>query len=148
MKEKIFHLGVKALIQNNRGKFLILNVNQEKFKNPKPQGYWDLPGGRVMDDETIEETLFRELEEETGITTLNSFKPLDTIVSNIEIPLKDDFKAGLILTIYACTLHKSGPIILSSEHTDFAWASLTDTTDLMSHKYPVEFTDKMKNLTL
>ena len=69
MKEKIYHLGIKAFIRNRKGEVLLLQVNQEKFKNPTPGGYWDIPGGRVLNGHTIEETLQREIEEETGIRT-------------------------------------------------------------------------------
>lgn len=146
MTEKIFHLGIKALVQEQSGKFLVLKVNQAKFKDPKPDDYWDIPGGRVLEGATIEETLFRELEEETGITALDFFKPLDTILSNIEIPLKDGRKVGLILTIYYCTLQSIPSIKLSAEHTEYAWVSPSEASTVLAYKYPKEFIEKIKEL--
>lgn len=44
MSEDIFHLGIKALIRNNDGKILLLQVNPQKLRG-KQTDYWDLPGG-------------------------------------------------------------------------------------------------------
>lgn len=147
MKEKIYHLGIKALIRNPSGEVLLLKVNQEKFKNPKPRSYWDIPGGRVLNGHTIEETLRREVEEETGLTALESFEPIDTVVSNIEIPLEGEQKAGLVLSIYNCLLKDEEKIRLSEEHTEFSWFSTKEAGQLLSYKYPVSFTERVINLT-
>jgi 8-oxo-dGTP diphosphatase len=143
MKEKIYHLGIKALIQNQSGKILLLKVNQEKFKNPKPDDYWDIPGGRVLEGHSIEETLRREVEEETGITIFEAFKPLGTVVSNIEIPLDDERKAGLILSIYSCLIRNEEDVRLSKEHTEYSWCSPKEAAQLLSYKYPASFIEKV-----
>jgi 8-oxo-dGTP diphosphatase len=147
MKEKIYHLGVKALIRNQSGEVLLLKVNQKKFKNPKPGSYWDIPGGRVLNGHTIEETLRREVEEETGLTTLESFEPIDTVVSNIEIPLEGEKKAGLVLSIYTCFPRGEINVRLSEEHTEYCWFSTQEAANLLSYKYPVSFTEKVISLT-
>lgn len=147
MKEKIYHLGIKALIRNQSGEILLLKVNQENFKNPKSGSYWDIPGGRVLNGHTIEETLRREVEEETGITTLESFEPIDTVVSNIEIPLEGKQKAGLVLSIYNCLLKGEENIRLSEEHTEYSWLYPKEAAHLLSYKYPASFTEKVINLT-
>ena len=147
MKEKIYHLGIKALIRNKSGEILLLKVNQEKFKHPKPGSYWDIPGGRVLNGHTIEETLRREVEEETGLTTLELLEPIDTVVSNIEIPLEGEQKAGLVLSIYNCFLRDEANIRLSEEHTESSWFSPKEAAHLLSYKYPVSFTEKVISLT-
>lgn len=148
MNEKIYHLGIKALIQDSSGKILLLKVNQEKFKNPTVEDYWDIPGGRVLEGHTLEETLLREVEEETGITNLESFSHLDTITSNIEIPLKNGGKVGLILSIYTCFVPDSTPIQLSEENTDYAWVLPEEATRFLSYKYPLDFIEKIKKLNV
>ncbi|HUX78349.1 MAG TPA: NUDIX domain-containing protein [Alphaproteobacteria bacterium] len=147
MEEKIFHLGIKALIRNQAGNILLLRVNQETFKNPRLESYWDLPGGRVLTGEAIEETLRREIEEETGITFLDSLEPLETLISNIEIPLDRERKAGLILSIYKCALNDHSHIRLSAEHTAYSWFSPDETSYHLSYKYPSAFTKKVKELS-
>ncbi|BAY84689.1 RNA pyrophosphohydrolase [Calothrix parasitica NIES-267] len=84
---------------------LLLN----KAKNNK----LDIPKGRMENGETELECVFRELEEETGISS---------------IKLKDGFlfekineKKGKRKWICLGTLQKESPIILSPEHTDYKW---------------------------
>ncbi len=144
--EKIYHLGIKGLIQNLSGNILLLKVDQEKFKNPKPGSYWDIPGGRVTKGQSIEETLKREIKEETGLTTIESIQPLETLISNIEIPLEDGTTAGLVLSIYRCVVSSDPTITLSEEHTDFSWASPKEASELLAYKFPKEFTEKLKAL--
>ncbi|KKU82596.1 MAG: NUDIX hydrolase [Parcubacteria group bacterium GW2011_GWA2_47_8] len=53
--------GIKAIIQNNEGKFLAI---QERINGiPK----WTLPGGRIEIGEIPVETLVREVREEVGL---------------------------------------------------------------------------------
>lgn len=147
MAEKIYHLGVKALLNNGRGQFLVLKVNQAHFKGPKGHDYWDIPGGRVLDGDTIEETLLREVAEETGLSSLASCAPLDTVVSPIEIPLENGRMAGLVLTIYTCEApQNNADIDLSVEHTAYAWVSKDEAAELLAHKYPASFTEKVRAL--
>lgn len=70
MNEDCFHLGIKALIRNSEGKLLLLKVNPAQLRNHEGDPYWDLSGGRIHRGSTIEETLRREVAEETGITSL------------------------------------------------------------------------------
>ena len=64
MSEDIFHLGIKALIRNKHGEILLLHVDPAAVGGKE---YWDIPGGRVQRGHGVEETLRREIEEETGI---------------------------------------------------------------------------------
>ena len=58
--EDSYHLGVKALIRNERGEILLLKVNVAKLRNATI-AYWDIPGGRVQRGDTVETTLHREI---------------------------------------------------------------------------------------
>jgi|HubBroStandDraft_4_1064222.scaffolds.fasta_scaffold126559_2 8-oxo-dGTP diphosphatase len=66
-KESFFNIGVKAAILNSGGQMLALHITRPN----RTETYWDLPGGRIADGETPEQTLQREVQEETGITELN-----------------------------------------------------------------------------
>ena len=135
MKEKTYHLGVKAFIQDNDGKVLLLQ-----------RGYWDLPGGRIQERETVEETLRREVAEETGIVDFEMVSPLDTIISDVEIPLKEGGSVGLILSIYACRIQKPIEISLSTEHTNYSWVSPEEACSLLLERYPATFKEKVSQL--
>ena len=53
---------------NDKGEILFI------YRNDK----WDLPKGKIEDDESIEETAMREVEEETHVNALKIIKPLET----------------------------------------------------------------------
>lgn len=55
-----------AIIENEKGEILLV-----KRKFPPKKGFWDLPGGFVEINETIETSIKREIKEELGINLLN-----------------------------------------------------------------------------
>lgn len=144
MKEDCFHLGIKALIMNEEGKILLLKVNKEKLRNYSGEAYWDIPGGRIHKNSTIEETLEREIEEETGLTEIVSYKKVDMVLSNnIRIPIENGETVGLILAIYICSVSGFEKISLSDEHTEYGWFSSEEAAKLLEIKYPHDFTNKI-----
>ena len=145
MDEDLFQLGIKALITNSEGKILLLKVNSEKLKNYKGEPYWDIPGGRIHRHASILDTLIREIKEETDISEIISMHHLTTVISNIRIPL-DGTDTGLILSVYVCKINDPINITLSDEHTEYRWSSSKEAVELLSIKYPKEFTDKIKEL--
>src|ERR1700744_177543 len=98
MTEKLFHVGVKALIISEEGKVLLLNVNTAHFRDDKTP-HWDIPGGRVQEGQSALETLKREVVEETGIEQIEKAEYLTGVISNIEIPISDTEKVGLVLVV-------------------------------------------------
>jgi len=144
MEDK-FHLGIKALIRNSKGEILLLKVNKEKLKGFTGEAYWDIPGGRIQKDSTIEETLKREVEEEIGISEITNIKPFAMVLSKIRIPQGDD-SVGLILGAYFCEIPENSEIKLSDEHTEAKWFTTLEASKLLEVKYPVEFTEKIKEL--
>lgn len=147
--EDIFHLGIKALIQNPSGEILLLKVNPSKLvysDDWKGVAYWDIPGGRVKRNIDVEETLKREVEEEIGVKDLTNIKPFSMVLSKIRIPQKDG-SVGLILSAYTCKIPEKSKIGLSEEHVEAKWFSPVDAARLLEVKYPAEFTEKIKELS-
>ncbi len=116
--EDIFHLGAKVIIKNAEDKILILKCE----KKDKSLTYWDLPGGRVQVGGTLEETALREVEEETGITTLKYLSFLGMVLQTFRITLADGEKVGLIYAFYSATVINTN-IILSHEHQVYEWVT-------------------------
>ena len=147
MNEDLFQLGIKALIVNSEGEILLLKVNKEMLKGFSGDPYWDIPGGRIHRGSTVEETLKREVEEETGITNITRTAPLAMVLSNIRIPWNNS-DTGLILSVYVCEVEVNEPaeVILSDEHTEFRWFEPKEAGALLQIKYPKEFTEKISVL--
>ena len=61
--EKLFYVGVKAMITNAAGQMLVMKTGE----GPN-EVHWDIPGGRMEEQEAPLDTLRREVREETGIT--------------------------------------------------------------------------------
>jgi 8-oxo-dGTP pyrophosphatase MutT (NUDIX family) len=97
-KETLYNIGVKAVILNKDKQILLLNITRKN----STETYWDLPGGRIADGETQEDTLRREVEEETGITELSIERHLTMVTSRVRLPIFDDKKVGVIFSVYVC----------------------------------------------
>lgn len=143
--EDKFHLCIKALIRNSVGQILLLKVNKEKLKGFQGEPYWDIPGGRIQKGSTVEETLVREVEEEIGVKEVSNIKPFSMVLSKIRIPQGDD-SVGLILGTYTCEIHENSEIKLSEEHVEANWFTPLEASKLLEVKYPIEFTEKIKDL--
>jgi 8-oxo-dGTP pyrophosphatase MutT (NUDIX family) len=144
-KEDTFHLGIKAIIRNSDGNILLLKTNPDELRGYEGEGYWDIPGGRIQKNQTVEETLKREVKEETGISSIKSHKPFTMVLSNLRIPT-DEGSVGLILAAYLCDINPSAKVKISKEHIDYQWFSPREAVRLLSFKYPEEFTEKLKTL--
>lgn len=124
--EQIYHLGVKAIIQNTNGEVLIL-----KRKGKGADG-WDLPGGRVQQDENIRDTLIREVKEETGLVYLDNICPYGIFLTPIRIELGESQFARLLLYCHTCSIMDGQSVKLSSEHDSFLWTSWEKAKTLLS----------------
>ena len=79
-------------------------------KNEPAKGQWWFPGGRIRKDEALQETLSREIKEETGLKIVSA--RLIGVYSRI-FPERHD-----VTIVYSCKC-KPGKIILNEEHTEF-----------------------------
>ncbi|MBI2003037.1 MAG: NUDIX domain-containing protein [Candidatus Wildermuthbacteria bacterium] len=61
----ILQVGVKVLLRNKDGKYLLLRRSLEKY--PEVEGRWDIVGGRINPGKTLFENLQREVQEETAL---------------------------------------------------------------------------------
>ena len=134
--EKLFYIGVKALIENAEGNVLLMKT----IALPHSAAHWDIPGGRIQEGNSVEETLRREVTEETGITELSDMTFYTAVVSNIEIPVPEIGKAGLMLVVYKVSVPERATVVLSEEHTAYEWVNRQTASDRLRRKYPEQFT--------
>ncbi len=135
--EKLFQVGVKALITNSDAKILVLDSGDWHLKHQKR--HWDIPGGRVQEGHSVQETLQREIGEETGIKKIESSDFFTAVVSNHQIPFEDKM-LGLVLMVYKVKIPAKSQIKLSDEHTDYEWVSKKEASKRLAQKYPPQFT--------
>ncbi|HSW37612.1 MAG TPA: NUDIX hydrolase [Candidatus Saccharimonadales bacterium] len=140
--EKLFHVGVKALIENSKKQILLLHADVSTHrKNTEP--YWDIPGGRIKEGDSVLKTLGREVEEETGIKKISSVQFLTAVVSNHKIPISTTQMVGLLLMVYRIKIPEHSKVRISREHTAFQWVSREEAAKRLGHKYPKKFTNAL-----
>ena len=64
-----------AIVKNEQGQFLITR----RQKGQHLAGKWEFPGGKVEDNESLEDAMIRELKEEVGLTVLD-YSLFDSLV--------------------------------------------------------------------
>lgn len=135
--EDCFHLGVKALIPNHQGKILLL---QREGKG------WDIPGGRIHKNESLEAALKREVFEETGLDTLTHIAFFKLTLSSTRILIPSG-NVGLVLAVYLCHCEDVSRILISDEHVGFGWFDPSEAAEQLSGHFPSDLTIAIKNLT-
>ena len=109
---KSFYVGIKGVFVR-KGKVLIL-----KRQDSDGVVFWDMPGGRINDDEDIENALHRELEEELGVTGAS----IGELLTAFNLPNYYRDGHGLMLLYYRVSVPVFA-IKLSDEHIDYKWVS-------------------------
>lgn len=94
--DMLYYVGVKAVIKNSQGQLLLLKIPRPN----KADSYWDLPGGRIKEGETLEQALQREIEEETGIRDLIIKGSIGTMLTPIRLKAPKVGTVGLLFVIY------------------------------------------------
>jgi 8-oxo-dGTP diphosphatase len=135
--EKKFHVGVKALIENDKGQILLLH--EARVQVDPHLEHWDFPGGRMEDGEKVIDTLKREIQEESGIEKIFGASFVASVISNHEIKLKDGEIVGLVLMVYRVKVAPEAKIVLSDEHHAYEWVGRAEAKKRLAHKYPEEF---------
>mgnify|MGYP001033121213 CR=1 FL=1 len=110
-------VGVGAVVLSN-GKILL-----EKRKNDPGKGKWSIPGGLVELGESMEQTVIREVEEETGFEVENP-EHID-VVDNIIRDNNGEIKYHFVIVDYFVKL-KGGTLGASSDAEELKWVPLNE----------------------
>ena len=143
MNEESFQVGIKALIMDESNQVLVM-FSTSIGRNRHPP-HWDIPGGRIEKNHSIEETLRKEIKEELGIDNIDVIEQLDAGLSKISINV-DGVDTRLLFIIYKCKLPTDYKIILSDEHRKYKWVSISEATELLRFKFADSLIEKMSQL--
>ena len=108
---KVVEVAVGVLIQPD-GQFLLTSRPPGKVY----EGYWEFPGGKLEEGESVEETLRRELQEEIGLT----IGPGPVQPWKIEVV---DYPHALV-RLHFCKVFEWTGELQMHEGQSFAWQSL------------------------
>ncbi len=120
-KEIKLQVGVKALLKNKEGKYLLLHRSPIKY--PGTDGRWDIVGGRIAKGFTLLDNLKREIKEETNLDLTGRVKLVDA---------QDILRMeGLHVVRLTYTGEIDGDIVLDEEENDlYKWVTKEELFEL------------------
>ncbi len=118
MKEEdiTLQVGVKILLKNSKGEFLVLLRSRIKYGNFGDM--WDIPGGRIIPGTDLIENLRREIKEETGL----NYTGIPVLVAAQDV-LRHKDKHVVRLTYIG---ELDGVPVLDDENTEYKWLTLPE----------------------
>jgi ADP-ribose pyrophosphatase YjhB (NUDIX family) len=105
-------VGVKILLKNAEGKYLLLERNLDKYASVGKENRWDIVGGRIIPGTSLMQNLKREIFEEIRL----DFKEEPALIAAQDILLND--KHVVRLTYLGVI---EGEPKLDSDHVSFKW---------------------------
>lgn len=114
-------VGVKAIVKNSDGKYLLLLRSEEKY--PGMGHVWDIVGGRINPGIGLHENLVREIKEEID---------LDLTGEPQLIAAQDIFASPtrhVVRLTYVVTLD-GDPHLNGEEHTEYRWVTFEEMKQL------------------
>lgn len=103
-----------------KGKILILRES-DKYKDGTNSDKYDVVGGRVEPGQRFDESLLREIKEETGLVA----KIENPFYVGEWRPIVRGEQWQIIGTFFECVV-KSNKVILSKDHNDYLWINPKD----------------------
>ncbi len=116
----------KAFLINKNGEVLVIKRSSTDDIRPDE---WDLPGGRHEDGESLENGVTREIEEETGVNSLDGLKLMFT---HSELRTSEGPAFRYILLIFTARVDNPN-IVVSDEHSEYKWVSKQELSDILPH---------------
>lgn len=122
MVDKLF-VATKAFITNNSGEVLLLKESTE-YDEGTNAGKWDVAGGRINPGQSFDESLKREIKEESGLEA----EIEDPFYTDEWRPKVKDEKWQIVGTYFKCSTD-STEVALGEDHEEFAWVDPDNYSD-------------------
>lgn len=118
-----------ALVREvENGRYLLL---QRASTKDVGAGSWECVTGRVDQGESFEEALYREVQEEIGVTpTIEFIVGTTHFHRGASIPENELLGVG-----YACTIPSASLIQVGEEHDDHRWVTAEELLDFLPEKH-------------
>jgi ADP-ribose pyrophosphatase YjhB (NUDIX family) len=117
-KNRVLQVGVKILLRNRAGHYLLLRRSLEKY--PDIKGRWDIVGGRINPGSPLMENLQREVKEETGLEIAGEPR----LIAAQDI-LRNPERHVVRLTYVGDAAHEN-VVLDTSENDAYQWYSKAD----------------------
>jgi len=114
---KLHIVSVVAVIRNQEGKYLVLKRSEREIAYP---GMYTFPGGKVEDNDTVEETLIKEAKEEANL----DLKPGKILLKDKSF-IRPDEQTVKVFS-YLCEVKDIKGLKISNDFTDYKWVTLED----------------------
>ena len=114
---KLHIVSVVAVIRNQDGKYLVLKRSEREIAFP---GMYTFPGGKVEDNDTVEETLVKEALEEANL----QLKPGKILLKDKSF-VRPDGQTVKVFS-YLCEVEDVSGLKISDDFTDYKWITLED----------------------
>lgn len=121
-------------------------IQRSQIKRGKPNvfsQYWDIPGGRVEENELPRDAVVRECYEETGILIAKE----NLTIIHEDSQFDEEKQTVFTRLVYEVTLPEQPKTILldPEEHTDFLWITSRDENKKNLVPYLDEILEKRRN---
>jgi bis(5'-nucleosidyl)-tetraphosphatase len=127
--------GAVLFNESNSGKiFLLLNY---------PSGHWDFVKGNIEKGESLQQTVIREIREETGITDAEF---IDGFEDKIEYHYQRDGDLVHKEVVFFLAKTKTVDVKISHEHLGFVWLNFDDALKKVTYKNAKDIMNKIKKL--
>ncbi len=111
----ILQVGVKILLQNKKGEYLLVRRSSEKYGFSS----WDIPGGRIDPGSALLLNLKREVAEEVGLEIGD-----DVVLMTAQDIFTSDGERHVVRLTYAGKALTDAVVLDTTENTEFVWYPL------------------------
>lgn len=119
-------VSVAGVVIDDEGRILAIRQQDNGHREP--------PGGVLELDETVEDSLVREIREETGLTVTPEW--LTGVYKNME--------RSIVALVFRCSL-ATGNATIGSEAAEVAWLSAEEIGQRMDDAYAVRILDALRD---
>lgn len=120
-QNKLHIVAVTAAIRNNEGKYLILKRHPRETAHPNK---WCFPGGKVDGQDSIEETLVKEIKEEAGL----QMKPGKIFLKDATYTRPDGQTVKVLA--FLCEVEEGVVQFDANDFTEYKWVTAAELKNL------------------